>query len=138
MATRDIKNGLSVVNTLAPLIRTVTPTGAWVDTREFDSAMFVTHVGAGTDGLVTFTAQDADATDQSDAAAIAAANLEGTFVNADADASPATGLNTITRVGYKGAKRYLRIVATISGAPGTGVNFGVQVVLGHAHQKKVA
>lgn len=140
MGTRDLKNGLSVVSTLAPLLRKVTANGTGVDTRGFDSAMAVVDVGAGTDGKFDFKLQDSP--DNSAWTDVAAALLEGAFVSADAEPSPDVGLNTITRVGYKGIQRYIRVVATESSGtspvPATGINFGAQIVLGHAHQKPVA
>lgn len=140
MGLRDIKNGLSVVTTLASLIRTASINGATVDTRGFDSAMAVVDVGVGTDGQFTFTLEDSP--NDSDWTVVAAANLEGAFVVADAEVSPDVGVSVITRVGYKGIERYLRVVATESSGtspvPATGINFAAQIVLGHPHQGPVA
>lgn len=141
MGTRDLKSGISVVNSLAPLLRTATANGTGVDTRGFDSAMAVIKTGAGTDGVFAFTVQDSDDDGSSDAyAAVAAAQRDGTLPTVDADSTPATGVNTITKIGLKGVKRYVRVVATQTASPGpsTGCNFSADIVLGHAHQKPVS
>jgi len=140
MGLRDIRNGTSVVTSLAPALRAATANGAAVDTKGFDSAVAVVDVGAGTDGQFTFTLEDSP--NASDWTAVVAAELDGAFTVVDAEVSPDTGVNTISRVGYKGGERYLRVVATESSgtspAPATGITFGAQIILGHPHQSPVA
>ncbi len=140
MGLRDIRNGISVVSCLPPLLRAATASGTGVDMKGFDSAVAVVDVGAGTDGQFTFTMEDSP--DDSAWTAVVAAEQDGSFVVADAEVSPDTGVSTISRVGYKGGQRYIRVVATESSGsspvPATGINFGVQIILGHPHQSPVA
>jgi len=135
MGLRDIGNGVSVQSSVAPAVLTATTTGATVDTKGFDSAMAVVDVGVLVDGVMTPTLEDSP--NDSDWTAVAAANLEGAFIVADGNVSPQTGVSTITRVGYKGGERYLRLVFTETAAS-AGAAMAGTIVLGHPHQSPVA
>jgi hypothetical protein len=113
MGLRDLKNNLSLAQSLEPKARVATAQGAWVDLQGAKSALAVIDVGAWTDGSHLPSLEDADADDQSDAAAVDAAYLEGAFV-----AIAGTGQQKqLQKVGYKGVKRYVRVVLTTSGEP---------------------
>lgn len=108
---RDLKNNLSVATALAPKARTASENGGWIDLQGVKSAMFIFEAGAWTDGTHTPNLQDADASDQSDSADVDASLVEGAFtaVASSGDA------NKAQRVGYKGVKRYVRVVVTCAG-----------------------
>lgn len=124
MTIRDIKNKLEAVHSLAPAVRpTGTANGAGVDLRGFSAAMAVVHFGAYTNGTHTPTLEHSD--DDVSYATVSASDLDGSFT-AVVDG---TGANTIQRVGYRGAKRYLRAVITVaSGA--TGAASAAQIIRG--------
>lgn len=117
MATVDLYNNLSAVTTLAPAARTAAATGNAVDLQGYEGALIQAIVGTITDGTHTLTVEEsADATTW---AAVAAANLQGSF------ATLASGVNQ--KVGYLGTKRYIRVNAGVTGATTGGV-YSVVVV----------
>lgn len=126
MASKDLKDNLNVAQTLVPAVRNAAATGLTVDLQGYEGALFVVVAGALTDGSHSFTAQESD--DDSAWSAVAAADLEGAFA--------ALVANTPQRVGYKGAKRYVRVNGASSGV--TGAAFGVAVVRGYARHLPLA
>lgn len=129
---RDIVNDIGVAHSLAPATRTAGATGAAVDLALWDAACVVVHVGSYTDGTHTIEVQEAD-DDGSGAAgsftAVADADLDGAepVIDASGDA------NSVFEVGYKGAKRHLRVVVTTSGTT-SGATYGATVVRGHPYR----
>lgn len=123
----DIKQTQDVVNSLAPAARTATANGTGVDLANFHSATIAFIVGTITDGTHTPSVQESD--DNSTFTAVAAADLIGTLAN--------LASNTNQRVGYRGTKRYVRAVTTVSGATTGGVYAGV-VARGDARKQPVA
>ncbi|WP_432193805.1 hypothetical protein [Streptomyces sp. bgisy027] len=125
----DIKNHLSIVQTIEPANYQATETGTDVDLAGFDAAAVVITVGAATDTGFSFEVQEADddGTGAPDTyAAVAAADLDGT--------EPATAVAAaVTVLGYHGIKRWLRVVATDTGTGNA--DFGVAVVRGKGRVK---
>lgn len=120
---RNLKSGVDVAHSLPPLLRTASGTGAGVDLRGYDSAFGVVHFGDWTDGTWTPKLQESD--DDTSYSDVAAADLQGAFTAVSGTA----GENTVQRVGYIGAKRYIRGFLTGTGT--TGINAGMTVVRGH-------
>ena len=128
---RDIKSNVDIAQSIAPSARTASVNGSGVDLRGYDSAMAEVASGAITDGSFTPKLQESD--DDSSYSDVATADLEGSFA--------ACSANAIQRVGYKGSKRYIRIVLTEAGAspaPSTGGLFAGSIIRGHAHGKPLA
>jgi hypothetical protein len=123
----DLKNRLDAVQSIAPAAQTSTINGTGVDLANFAGAMVVFHPGAITDGTHTPKVQESD--DNSTFTDVAAADQEGTLA--------ALAANTIQRVGYKGTKRYIRAVSTVSGATTGGV-YGAVVVRGGERKQPTA
>jgi hypothetical protein len=99
-----------------------TVNGAGVGLGAFDSAMVVIQAGTIADGTHTFEVQDSN--DNSTFAAVASAYLEGAepaLTDADSD--------TVTVIGYKGTKKYLRVSVT-SATTTDGGTFGALVICG--------
>lgn len=88
---------------------------------EYRSVLFVLYSGTLTDGSVVWSVEDSD--NGSSWAAAASTEIQGT-----APTWAATVDDTTADVGYSGAKRYCRIVATQSGAT-TGGTYGASAVL---------
>ena len=120
---RDLKNNIDVALSLSPAARTATANGGGVDLQGFEAAAAVVQFGTWTDGTHTPSLQESD--DNSAFTAVAAADLTGGFTAV----SGAGGSNTVQRVGYVGAKRYLRGVMTIAGAT-TGAVSAIAIVRG--------
>jgi len=123
---RDIKNNTAAAQSLAPAAHVASANGSWIDLLGADGAMVHFDIGLFTNGAFTLSVDDADATNQSDAAAVAAGDLEGALTVVD----HADDDNVIQTVGYKGGKRYIRAVVTepSSPNPGTGCVIGASVV----------
>lgn len=123
---RDLKNNISEATSLAPAARTASVNGTGVDLRGFDSAVCIAQVGTITDGTHTPKLQESD--DDVTYTDVAAADLIGSFAN--------LASNVNQRVGYIGAKRYVRAVSTVAGATTGGV-YGALIVRGHPAQAPV-
>ena len=111
-----------------------------VDLLGFESAEIVLSIGA---GGITFTSSNkiefvlTHSDDDSSYSAVTADDLLGvssvtngivkSLVVAHATAD-------VTRFGYRGGKRYLKLLADFSGTHGTGTPIGAVVVKGHPHQ----
>jgi hypothetical protein len=94
--------------------------GDWIDMQGWQSLTFTVGTGtvtdAGTASGFAFEVQESDTTAAADATAVADADLIGTeaalTVTADGDDDKMIG-----SIGYRGSKRYVRLVAT--GTTGT-------------------
>lgn len=123
----DLKNNLGFAQSLAPAARTASANGTGVDLQGFEAALVVLSPGTITDGTHTPKLQESD--DNSSFSDVAAADLIGSFA--------ALASNTIQKVGYKGAKRYVRAVVTVSGATTGGV-YAATIVKGNARTAPVS
>lgn len=128
MSRTDIKNSVSVAQTLAPASRTAAVNGTGVDLTGFDAAVVVFDLGAigGTTPSITFQVQESD--DNSSFAAVAAADLDG-----GQPAAVTTG-GTVTEIGYRGTKRYIRAAITAAGGTTPTLLCSATVVRGKARK----
>lgn len=127
---RDLKSNVDAASGLSPAARTATGTGSGVDLRDYDSAMAVFAIGNWTDGTWTPSLQESD--DDTTYAAVAAADLQGTFTAISGTA----GEYTVQRVGYIGAKRYVRPM--LSGTGTTGIDASAVIMRGHPRRAPLA
>jgi hypothetical protein len=106
---RDLKNNLDGVSSIDPASYTASTNGSGVDLRDFDGALVMFQAGSADTGSgnETYTPGVEESDDNSSFSAVAASDLEGSLVNMTA--------NSVQRVGYKGAKRYVRAVLTLGG-----------------------
>ena len=127
---RDLHNNMDERVALAiQLINTDTTTaGVIIDTAGYESLEFIMQAGVVTAGDVTLIMQDGDDSGLSDAATVASDSRLGSLVTLDA-----TG---ITRVGYVGKKRYVRISAVSDNS--ANLTVGVAAVLSNPHSAPVA
>lgn len=120
---RDLHNNILDRTALAPQAVTATVTGPWLDTAQaggFEGLTGVISWGAVTalDGTHTLTPKLQEANDpvaQADAADVAAADYLNSVappavVNTDVH-------GTTQRVGYRGYRRFVRLVLTAAGGP---------------------
>ena len=129
MASREQKTILSPAQSIAPAVLSDTATGSVVDLLGFEAATAVVSTGAIVSaGDFTAKLQHGDLANGSDQADVAAADLVGAFGTILAAAS-------VERVGYRGGKRYLRVVATKNG--GTSIAASALIVRGEPHQAPV-
>lgn len=127
---RDLHNNMDERVALATqLINTDTTTaGVIIDTAGYESLELIMQAGVVTAGDVTLIMQDGDDSGLSDAATVASDSRLGSLVTLDA-----TG---ITRVGYVGKKRYVRISAVSDNS--ANLTVGVAAVLSNPHSAPVA
>lgn len=114
-------------NTLVPAARTATVNGAGVDTYGFRSVEVVVVVGAVTDGTHALSLQES--VDNATWTNVAATDIDTQFP---------PNLTTLTnfKTAYTGTKRYVRVVATVTGATTGGV-YGAVVALGRPRTEPV-
>lgn len=142
---RDAYHNLAIAEALAPAVYAADNTPAAIDLLGFESALLSLHIGA---GGITFTGtnkiefklthsdDDSAYSAVEDADVIAASAVgAGGIVHALTAAHAAA---SITRVGYIGGKRYLKLLADFSGTHGVGTPLAAIVIKGHAQERPVA
>ena len=142
---RDIISNIAVVEAIPPAAYAADNAPAAIDLRGFDAAMLAIHVGV---GGITFSGTNKvefKLTHSEDDATYSAVTLDdvqgldsvgaGGIVRSliAAHAAP-----SITRVGYVGNKRFLKLLADFSGTHGTATPLSATVVKGHARERPVA
>lgn len=123
---RDLEANLDYATSLAPAgNRTASANGTGVDLQGYDGALVIVAAGTITDGTHTPKVQESD--DNSAFTDAAAADLVGT-------ALVAITTNSVQKISYVGAKRYIRAATTVSGAT-TGGMYVAYVVRGDASRR---
>lgn len=123
-------NNVSLAQSLAPAIRTASANGTGVDLQGYEGALIVINTGTITDGTHAIDIQESD--DNSTFTSVAAADLIGT--------EPSIGAaddNKDYKIGYIGAKRYIRVAVTVSGATSGGA-YSTAVVRGFPRHAPVS
>jgi hypothetical protein len=123
---KDLKNHIDAVNSIDPDDYIATVNGLGIDLQSFEGSAVVFSVGTVTDG--THTPKIQESSDNSTWNDVATGDQGGVFI--------ALATDTNQRVGYKGAKRYLRSVLTITGAT-TGAQVASLVLRGIPHRGPV-
>jgi len=133
MQVFDLHHDISVSQALdsAAITSNTTTYSEWIDTASFESLTFIFSSATITDGSYQLVMQEADASDQSDAAAVASDLVLGAFSYA------ATDDNVAKRSGYIGKKRYVRAGLTSTGVT-SGGTFSAVSVLGTPNHSPVA
>lgn len=111
---RDLHNSIKASRGLSPVAAGTDNTpfvSEIVDTANFNATEFLILVGANTDADATFTVlvEDGDNASLTDNAAVADAYLLGTEAGASFTFA---NDNTVEKIGYIGAKRYVRVTIT--------------------------
>lgn len=89
--------------------------------NRFRALLFVVQTGTITDGTTVFTMQDSD--DGTAWTAVNSSNVQGTLPTV-----AATNDDTTYEIGYTGERRYVRLVATQSGATTGGIMGAVAIM----------
>lgn len=137
---KDVKSGLSIQNSLLPLKRTADANGSGVDTQDSVGVAIVAHVGTSGDTLsgsvyIDLEVQHSD--DNSTFVACANADIDeavtgtntGTFARIDDPAED----DAIYKCNYLGNKRYVRVVANVTGTHTNGTTLGAVVIMKPQH-----
>lgn len=134
---RDLMNNIHLAGANAAVTSDLTAVvSGIVDTQGFDSATFAIVLGtlADTDATFVVLVEDGDDSGLSDNAAVADAQLIGTEALAAFTFAADQGAR---KIGYRGAKRYLR--CTITPVANTGsAPIGVVCILAHPSQAPTA
>ena len=120
----DLKNNIAAVLALSPAVHAATKADASIiDLQGAGSATVIVNTGAIVGaGDYTISLRHGDASDLSGDAAASGDDLLGDF--------PATlAADSAYSVGYRGGKRYVRVVITKNG--GTSIAAGAVIVKGH-------
>lgn len=127
----DLKHNISVVQALAPAVHSATKSdAAIVDLQGAGSATVIINTGAIVgDGDYTISLRHSDSANMSGDAAVSGDDLLGAFpASLEADSAYS--------VGYRGGKRYVRVVITKNS--GTSIAASAVVVKGHLSLAGVA
>jgi len=114
---KEINNKIALCNIIDPVAITATTTSDIIDTKGFESLSVVVAMGAGTfttSNYLTCKLQESDTTTGTDFTDVASADLIGSFLVYNAE-SDGIDQNSVQKVGYRGTKRYVRLVATETG-----------------------
>jgi hypothetical protein len=124
---KDLHHNIKVLPALDPkaiINANAANNGATIDRQGYEAVEFVVQSGVITDGTLAVKIQEGDLSNASDMADAAAADVIGTAAFAATD-------DSVTKyIGYKGKKRYSRVVVTQAGAT-TGGFFCALAILGN-------
>lgn len=129
---RTIHDDIATVTTLPPATYDTTTPGTAVDTRGYDAVEVLLTLGEYADDSHVLTIEDSS--DGQVFTPAAAADIIGDWPDTLDDDTHDEG--TI-RVGYIGARRYVRVSTAVTGT-GTGSPYGAVIVLGLPKQAPVA
>ncbi|MCX5513727.1 hypothetical protein C3941_13715 [Kaistia algarum] len=141
---RDLASNLGIVNAIDPAVYAADNTPAAIDLLGFDSAVLSLHIGA---GGITFSGTNkiefvlTDSDDDVTYAAVTDADVQGVSGISGGiikSLKTAHAAADVTKIGYVGNKRYLKLLADFSGTHGTGTPIAALVIKGHARAKPVA
>jgi hypothetical protein len=144
---KDLYNRLkAVTRVVEPQVQTNSDTAIVsqiIDLQGYDALLFLIQTGTLTDAnvVVSVKVEDGDVSNLSDAAAVAAAQLQLDSAMAATPASTfqaafdfAGDLKTY-KVGYMGNKRYVRLTITPAGNDAGAIPIAVAALLGHARHQ---
>lgn len=131
MSSQDLHNQIDerVAKPTVAVVADTAIAGNIIDTAGFESLEFVVQAGIVTAGDVTPSMFDGDDAALSDAATVASDFRLGSLVTLDAT-------DDITRFGYVGKKRYVRV--TLTGANSADLTAGVIAILSNPRSAPVA
>lgn len=131
MSSQDLHSNIDERNAFNTQViaSDTTTAGVIIDTQGYESVEFIMKAGVVTAGDITPILQDGDDSGLSDVATVASDFRLGSLVTLDAT-------NGLTRVGYVGKKRYVRL----SGLTANSANLTVGgiVILSNPHSAPVA
>ena len=144
MATRDLISGIKMVQAVGPATYSADVNGAWIDTLGYDSVAIAISVGA---GGITFdptnrldirieSSDDGSTSNGGVAQGDIQSYQSSVTVGSNGIVKSFTAAHPnpdVTKVGYIGNSRYIRVVPDFSGTHGTGTPVSGMVILGRAH-----
>lgn len=148
MADYDLKHNIKVVPAITPAVLSADNTPAAIDTLGFRGATILTHVGIGGITFSTTNKVEVKLTHSDDNSAYAAVEADDVLmpygetlgdggIIRSLIAEKAAADTEVHAVGYRGKKRYLKVLADFSGTHGTGTPIEASVILSHPDNKPV-
>lgn len=128
MAEYDLKNLAKVVPAFNPISNSAGGNGLNIDTRGYESVLFTLQIGAIASGTITATLEHADDNGSGAPGSYSAAGADDVIGTSPISLATA---NTSGSLGYRGKKRWVRIVT--AGTYTTCVN-GAHAVLSSARR----
>lgn len=141
---KDISKNLGVMFALAPAVYEDSNTPAAIDIGNFAAAILVLAIGV---GGITFTADNkivfklTHSVDNSTYEAVAQEDVKGVTVGEGGVVKSLVAAHaaaSVTKVGYHGGRRYLKLLAEFSGTHATGTPIAAVVVAGEPYVAPVA
>ena len=140
---KDLSNSISTALSHKVAVTTAASNGTGVDLQGYESATIVVTIGAEGDTLsssVHFEISLEESDDDSTYTDVAQADIidgtiasGGIFLKLDGTAGGnPDSAGGIFRVGYRGSKRYIRVVIAKTGTHSNGTPIGAMVLRGHA------
>ena len=132
MARRENLTEVEVRQLLAPATRTASANSASCDLKGVEAATFAVSYGAAGDTLsasVKIEAKLQESDDGSTWADVSGSDLVGTTTNQFALADANADANAVYVVGYRGTKRYVRVVVTYTGTHTNGTPCAAYAIL---------
>lgn len=142
MAKKDIWNNLDMDKSIAPQFvnSNTTLTGTGVDLRGYEGALVVIQSGAiagsASANVYTPEVQESDSSDTG-FTAVADANLLPTTTPEASAAHNGGTDNTVTKIGYIGTKRYIRVVLNCTAFTTAGGYICANIIKGNPHLASV-
>lgn len=148
MADYDLKHNIKIVPALVPAVWDADNTPAAIDTLGFRGATIVTHVGIGgitftTTNKVEFTLTHSEdnvtyaAVEDDDVIMPYGETLGSGGIIRSLIAAKAAADTELPAVGYRGKKRYLKLLANFGGTHSSGTPMSASVILSHADNNPI-
>lgn len=135
---RDLVNSVDVASTIDAAVLSSDTNGSGIDLQGFESATVSANLGT---GGITFSGTNKielklEHSDDDNTFVAVTEDSEVLEGSVDADgvfftANSAGSTPAVPTIGYRGGKRYVRVVADFSGTHGSGTPVGVTVIKGH-------
>lgn len=147
-ANYDLKHDIKVLPVITPAVLDADTTPTAIDLKGYQSATILTHVGVGgisfsgtnkveyklthSDDNSTYVAVEEDDVLMPYGETLGSGGIIRSLIAAKAAAD-----TEVHAVGYRGKRRYLKLLADFSGTHGTGTPMSASVILGHPYNKPV-
>lgn len=138
MNLQDLHSHVNVAQAIGPVVAAADTTPAAIDMRDYRSAEIVLAVGVGgitfsstnkIEFVMTHSDDDSTYSNVADADVLGVSGISGGIIKSLVAAHAAAA---VYRFGYRGGKRYLKIMADFSGTHGTGTPISCTVLRGNA------
>lgn len=141
---KDLHSSLAVAQAIGAVVLAADNTPPAIDLQGFNSAEIILAIGIGgitfsgtnkIEFVLTHSDDDSTYTDVADADMLGVSSITGGIIKS-LEAAHAAAAEY--RIGYKGGKRYLKLLADFSGTHGTGTALAAMVIKGDGHNNPQA